>query len=233
MDKEFRTELKYEGDELVEIDMSGMYVKCLVYMFERIKFLNSKIYKKNIKDGSKRLKKEGWLDLSDKDKKINKSKNGFEWLDDELMYYEFGYSGFNNNLNKSIWNDRKWNWSKKYNVDIKKYSLGNSVGSSLVKKVKSEKSEDEFIDFFDEYNRVIREFDDEREYDEYLENFGISGNVFDFIKSDNLIENVVNEFNEVLYNDVFNDKLNSWFVERESEVEKFGLQIISNRDREF
>ena len=33
--------------------------------------------------------------------------------------------------------------------------LGNSVGSSLVKKVKSEKSEDEFIDFFDEYNRVI------------------------------------------------------------------------------
>ena len=151
MDKEFRTELKYEGDELVEIDMSGMYVKCLVYMFERIKFLNSKIYKKNIKDGSKRLKKEGWLELSDKEKKINKSKNGFEWLDDELMYYEFGYSGFNNNLNKSIWNDRKWNWSKKYNVDIKKYSLGNSVGSSLVKKVKSEKSEDEFIDFFDEY----------------------------------------------------------------------------------
>ena len=59
MDKEFRTELKYEGDELVEIDRSGMYVKCLVYMFERIKFLNSKIYKKNIKDGSKRLKKEG------------------------------------------------------------------------------------------------------------------------------------------------------------------------------
>ena len=233
MDKEFRTELKYEGDELVEIDMSGMYVKCLVYMFERIKFLNSKIYKKNIKDGFKRLKKEGWLELSDKEKKINKSKNGFEWLYDELMFYEFGYSGFNNNLNKSIWNDRKWNWSKKYNVDIKKYSLGNSVGSSLVKKVKSEKSEDEFIDFFDEYNRVIREFDDEREYDEYLENFGINGNVFDFIKSDNLIENVVNEFNEVLYNDVFNDKLNSWFVERESEVEKFGLQIISNRDREF
>ena len=48
-----------------------------------------------------------------------------------------------------------------------------------------------------------------------------------------MIENVVNEFNEVLYNDVFNDKLNSWFVERESEVEKFGLEIISSRDREF
>ena len=60
-------------------------------------------------------------------------------------------------------------------------------------------------------------------YDEYLENFGISGNVFDFIKSDNLIENIVNEFNEVLYNDGFNDKFNSWFVERESEVEKFGV----------
>ena len=27
-------------------------------------------------------------------------------------------SDINNNLNKSIWNDRKWNWSKKYNVDI-------------------------------------------------------------------------------------------------------------------
>ena len=48
-----------------------------------------------------------------------------------------------------------------------------------------------------------------------------------------MIDNVVKEFNNVLYNDVFNDKLNSWFVERESEVEKFGLQIISNRDREF
>ena len=32
--------------------------------------------------------------------------------------------------------NRKWNWSKKYDVDIKKYSLGNSVGSSLVKKLK-------------------------------------------------------------------------------------------------
>ena len=119
MDKEFRKELKCDGDDLVEIDMSGMYVKCLVFMFERIKFLNSNYYKKSKNLSFKWLKKEGWLDIDNKDKEINKSLNGFEWLDNELLYNENGgYKGFINYRNE--WSERKWNWSKKYDIDIKK-----------------------------------------------------------------------------------------------------------------
>ncbi len=93
--------MKYDNEELVEVDMSGMYVKCLVYMFERIKFLNGKLYKKRNKNKFKELKKGGYLDFSLKEKEINKGLNGFEWDNGCLVDYEYGcYGGLENRRNR-------------------------------------------------------------------------------------------------------------------------------------
>tara|TARA_R110000782_G_scaffold183348_1_gene273606 strand:- start:1755 stop:4370 length:2616 start_codon:yes stop_codon:yes gene_type:complete len=210
MDKEFRRELKYDNEELVEVDMSGMYVKCLVYMFERIKFLNGKLYKKRNKNKFKELKKGGYLDFSLKEKEINKGLNGFEWDNGCLVDYEYGcYGGLENN--KWNWYNRRKLFKDKYNVDYSDYNLGDCKGVSFEKLLNNINSEDEFLKMFDEYNNVINEFGDNNgEYfdDDYLRYFGVNSNVLNFSRSDNLIKNI---------RDYFNDRLRSEFIKGKME----------------
>ncbi len=212
MDKEFRRELKFDGEELVEIDMSGMYVKCLVYMFERIKFMNGSLYKERSRDKFKRLKKDGNLDFSGKDKRVNKGLNGFEWDDGEILDYEFGlYEGIK--MYEGSWKDRKYSYKSKYDINYKSYDLGESKGTSLNKLIDNlGDSNNEFLDVFNEYNNVINEFGDingEFKFeDDYLKYFNVNSNVINFNRSDNLIKNVRNYFNGKLREEYIKDDIN-------------------------
>lgn len=242
MDKEFRKELKYDNEDLVEVDMSGMYIKCLVYMFERIKFLNSKLYKERKKNKFKELKKDGYFDFSLKEKEINKSLNGFEWDNGSVVDYEYGgYKGLENY--KLNWYNRKKLFKDKYNVDFKDYNLGNCKGSSFEKLLNNINNEDEFLKMFDEYNNVINEFGDNNgEFfdDDYIKYFGINSNVLNFNKSDNLIKNIKDYFNNRLRSEFIKGKLDYYDVDIPINYDKYNsyddyikdgnesLKVISN-----
>jgi len=205
LDKEFRRELKYNGEELVEIDFSGMYVKCLVYMFERLKIINTKGFKKRKKNKFLELKRKGYLDIKESWKKRNKELYGFEWDDGEIIDFELGkYKGIS--YNEDIWNNRRYYFEKKFGeVD---YDLGNNKGYSLNKIIESLNNEEEWMSFLNEYNNVLREFGENEEGDDYIKSFGVNYNVLNFRRVDNLLNNIIGYFSEMkkeVYRNLFFD----------------------------
>ena len=148
MDKEFRGELRVDGEELVELDLKNCYVSCLMYYLERLNVFRS--IEKSGEDFRLMFKKDMLFNRElefnvESEKDINSKWNEYikkykkvNWFESESV--RIGSSGilkvdyFNY---KRYWSDRKLYWSLMSNVDIKYYDWeikdGCNFGIKMIK----------------------------------------------------------------------------------------------------
>ena len=198
LDKEFRKELLLDGEKVVEIDMKSMYVSCLMYMFERINIVRSGLYKmKEIEN--KKIIRDYLKYFSKKDKERNKLSNGFEWLDDNKEIYSEEVIGFDikDKRWKNDWSERKKLWSWYFDLDKKYYDWGKVNGVSVDKKIKNIRSDEDYLEFVNEFRNVWEysdrweKIDDDKKEDEIFKEYKVNGKLLSFKRSDNLIKYVV------------------------------------------
>lgn len=198
LDKEFRKEILLDGDKVVEIDMKSMYISCFMYMLERINIVRSGLYKSEKRSVDKIIKEYN-KEYSDKELKRNKISNGFSWLDndgeiysEEIVNFDIKDKGW-----KNVWSDRKRLWSWYYDLDESNYDWGKVKGSSIDKKLRNIKDNEEYLEFVKEFSNVLEynnrweNISEGKSGDKIFKEYKVGGKLLSFKRSDNLINDVV------------------------------------------
>lgn len=214
MDKEFRKELRYKGNELVELDIKSCFVSCLSYLLERLRQFDRVDYlkesKSNVKDEFKYLRSlySGEDRGEDNEKRIIKEKRRLKDIK-KLLKFDFDYrfsldSGeYCIRHYEDYYNDRYVLFSDYYNLDdwneedVKKvYDWGESDYNSLkdgfnkISKIRDIKiMNKKYYELFDEVNR-IRDLQLVRDNLKNIDRYDININFKNFVRSDNLIFDV-------------------------------------------
>lgn len=215
LDKEFRKELRVDGEELVELDIKSCHISSILYFLERIEWMKSEEYSK--------LKRKEYLNINKnrillnnniskyKDDKVNiklwKKRIKEINKEEKKLIDEFGFNYDYNNINvsgelilKSVkinewWEDRFKLFGELYDLDdngIKKYyNWGDNKEDDINKLIKRIKNEDDYYKVYNEINNLligVRRLGliDGNE----LNRFGINKNLLNFKRSDNLIEEI-------------------------------------------
>ena len=198
LDKEFRREILLDGDKVVEIDMKSMYISCFMYMLERINIVRSGLYRSE-KRSIDKIIREYNKEYSDKELKRNKISNGFSWLDNDGEIYSEEIVNFDikDKEWKNVWSDRKRLWSWYYDLDKSNYDWGKVKGSSIDKKLRNIKDNEEYLEFVKEFINVL-EYSNKMEIigdgkieDKIFKEYKVGGKLLSFKRSDNLINDVV------------------------------------------
>jgi hypothetical protein len=183
MDKEFRENLKLDGEEVVELDMRSCYVGCLVYFVERFIRLNGGFYngerrKVYIEYGGKEIFKDFLKNTLFSEENLD---GGFKNYGNDLKtYWKF---------RKDVWyefigSNRNYNWGNVKGNDIDLLFGGLEYGDI--------DSEDLFSSICSEWYKV-----DKVRLKMEGESVGrvINENVKDFWRSDNYIKEILKKYN--------------------------------------
>jgi len=151
MDKEFRNEIKVDGESIVELDMSSCYVSCLFYFIERMnlmRFIGMNEYKDKLNENIE------WFKVSNNksERKENKKVRGIDWDDGKKDIWK----GYGDSLSEyeKLWDDRKWFWCLDNELDIEYYDLGK-CDFKLKDFDKNVNNEKEYNEFIDEFYKVV------------------------------------------------------------------------------
>lgn len=248
MDKEFRSELKVDGEEVVELDLKNCYISCLMYYLERLNVFRwielngndfKEIYKKDILwlvDYEFNIKNKD--DLNSKWKKFNK-KNDYLNDSEFRSYFDKDYIIDN----EYYWRNRKLFWSYQNEVDIGFYDWEDyKFGDDLTEVINKEINEDNYYSFFNEFYKV----DNYLIYDWGRENNGKLFNINrvdigDRVKNERNIRNNSNEINRDWLNfrksdnliyDSYNYLKDRWlreeFINNKIEVDRIDIKGKKN-----
>ena len=138
MDKEFRGELRVDGEELVELDLKNCYVSCLMYYLERLN-----VFRSIEKSG------EDFRLMFKKDMLFNR----------ELEFNVESEKDINSKWNEYIKKYKKVNWFESESVRIGSSGIlkvdGCKFGDDLENVILNELNDENYNEFFNEFYKVV------------------------------------------------------------------------------